>query len=122
VPSHETLTLARCFSNSVCTYSILLTRFLKKIKNKEILLAKGAGEDINMLTLCCNHLRKGHYTVCKFPLHAVLGVVTQLPQCHSYSRVKDRISKSGSSVTMSEFTDDALRNKPDDSVCVRKNE
>jgi hypothetical protein len=75
-----------------------------------------------MLTPCCNHLRKGHYTFCKIPLHAVLRVVTQLPQCHSYSRVKDRISKLGLPVPMSEFACNGRRKKTDDNVCVRRSE
>jgi len=44
-PFYETLRLARCCPNSVSTYSILLTRFLIKVKRKEILLAEGTGED-----------------------------------------------------------------------------
>ena len=43
---YETLRLARCCTNSLSTYSILLTRFLIKVKRKEFLLAEGAGEDI----------------------------------------------------------------------------
>jgi hypothetical protein len=45
-PFYETLKLARCGTNSVSTYSILLTRFLIKVKRKGILLAEGAGEVI----------------------------------------------------------------------------
>ena len=45
-PFYETLRLARCCTNSMLTYSILLTRFLIKVKRKEILLSEGAGEDI----------------------------------------------------------------------------
>ena len=45
-PFYETCRLARCCTKSVSNYSILLTRFLIKVKRKEILLAEGAGEDI----------------------------------------------------------------------------
>jgi len=43
---YETLRPTCCYTNSVSIYSILLTRFLIKVKRKEIFLAEGAGENI----------------------------------------------------------------------------
>jgi len=45
-PFYETLRLAGCRTNSVSNYSILLTRFLIKVKRKEIFLAEGEGEEM----------------------------------------------------------------------------
>ena len=85
-----------------------------KSKKKRDFVGRGRRRrHINTLTRYCNHLQKGHHTTCKLPLLTLPRVVTQLPQRHTYSRFKDRISKSGSSLLLPEFAGDSCPKKRD---------
>ena len=88
-----------------------------KSKKKREFVGRGRRRRrINTLTHYCNHLQEGRYTTCKSTVLSLPRVVTHLPKRHSYSRFKDRISKSGSSLPMPEFAGDSCPNKRDSKV------